>query len=91
MPTSVSVCVRVLCDVSTGVVLTPCFLYALWPPVVTHTPEGPAAAAARLQEMGPLSTDEKLMIGAVSLAVGLWVSAGGLVCAAIWFVTAYRV
>lgn len=58
-----------------GVVLTPCFLYWLWPPVVRDTPEGPATAAARLQEMGPLSTDEKIMIGAVLLAVGLWVRA----------------
>jgi di/tricarboxylate transporter len=57
-----------------GIVLTPCFLYWLWPPVVRSTPEGPATAAARLQEMGPLSTDEKIMIGAVTLAVGLWVS-----------------
>lgn len=53
--------------------LTPCFLYWLWPPVVRSTPEGPATAALRLQEMGPLSTDEKIMVGAVALAVGLWV------------------
>jgi hypothetical protein len=52
----------------------PCFLFWLWPPIVRDTPEGPATAAARLQEMGPLSTDEKVMMGAVTLAVVLWVS-----------------
>lgn len=36
--------------------------------------EAPAAAAARLREMGPLSTDEKVMACAVLLAVTLWVS-----------------
>lgn len=63
-------------DSPAGVVLTPCLLYWLWPPVVRNTPEGPATAAARLEEMGPLSTDETIMIGAVTLAVGLWVSCG---------------
>lgn len=56
-----------------GVLLTPCFLYWLWPPVVRDTPEGPDTARRRLAEMGPLSTDEKIMIGAVLLAVTLWV------------------
>lgn len=56
-----------------GVILTPCYLYWLWPPVVRNTSEAPSRAAARLEEMGPLSTDEKIMIGAVLLAVLLWV------------------
>jgi hypothetical protein len=59
-----------------GVVLTPCVLYWLWPPAISSTPHAPAAAAARLQEMGPLTADEGVMIGAVTLAVGLWVSDG---------------
>ncbi|WIA38713.1 hypothetical protein OEZ86_002013 [Tetradesmus obliquus] len=61
-----------------GVVLTPCVLYWLWPPAITSTPHAPAAARARLQEMGPLSADEGVMIGAVTLAVGLWVFGGQL-------------
>jgi di/tricarboxylate transporter len=65
-------CHPVLCGAA-GVVLMPCFLFWLWPPIVRDTPEGPATAAARLQEMGPLSTDEKFMMGSVTLAVVLWV------------------
>jgi hypothetical protein len=56
-----------------GVVLTPCVLYWLWPPAISSTPQAPAAAKARLQEMGPLTADEGVMMGAVTMAVGLWV------------------
>jgi DASS family divalent anion:Na+ symporter len=55
------------------VLLTPCLLYTLWPPAVRDTAAGPAAAAARLQQMGPLSTDERIKVGAVAVAVLLWV------------------
>lgn len=72
-----------------GVVLTPCVLYWLWPPAITSTPHAPAAARARLQEMGPLSADEGVMIGAVTLAVGLWV--GDTAPVTRWLVTLWLV
>lgn len=57
-----------------GVLMVPCLLYWLWPPMIRSTPEAPAAAAARLARMGPMTTDEKTTAGAVMLAVALWVS-----------------
>lgn len=45
----------------------------LVPPEVKETPEAPIEAAARLEKMGPMSTDEKLMLVTMALAVTLWV------------------
>lgn len=57
-----------------GVVLTPCVVYLLQPPEVKATPEAPAAAAARLHELGPLKREEWLMVLSAGLATLLWVS-----------------
>lgn len=52
--------------------LTPFVLYKIFPPEITETPEAPKAAEKRLQEMGPMSTNEKIMLATMVLAVGLW-------------------
>eukprot|EP00798_Chlamydomonas_sp_ICE-L_P023569 gene23569-9093_t len=41
--------------------------------VVTDTPEAPKEAAVRLEKMGPMSTDEKCMLGTMAFAVALWI------------------
>lgn len=46
----------------------------LCPPEIKNTPEAPAAAAERLQKMGPMSRDEKIMLGTMAFAVVLWVT-----------------
>lgn len=56
-----------------GLFITPLILYKLMPPEVKDTPEAPKEAAARLKEMGPMSSDEKIMLGAMGLALVLWV------------------
>ena len=56
-----------------GLAITPLILYKLSPPEITQTPEAPAAAAEKLIQMGPMSRDEKLMMGTMAFALVLWV------------------
>lgn len=56
-----------------GLALTPALLYKLAPPEITQTPEAPAAASEKLRQMGPMSRDEKLMLGTMAFALVLWV------------------
>ncbi|GKA58516.1 dicarboxylate transporter 2.1, chloroplastic-like protein [Tanacetum coccineum] len=51
----------------------PYILYILYPPEVTDTPGAPAMAAKKLHLMGPVTSNEWLMIGTMLLAVSLWV------------------
>lgn len=46
----------------------------LCPPEIKDTPEAPAAAAERLEKMGPMSRDERIMLGTMAFAVVLWVT-----------------
>ena len=56
-----------------GLAITPALLYKLAPPEITQTPGAPAAAAEKLRQMGPMSRDEKLMLGTMAFALMLWV------------------
>lgn len=51
----------------------PSILYYLYPPDIKKTPEAPEFARKKLQEMGPISTNEWLMIGTFALLLVLWV------------------
>lgn len=51
----------------------PYLMYKIYPPEIKDTPEAPALAAKRLQEMGPVSRNEWAMVGTMLLAVSLWV------------------
>lgn len=57
----------------TGLLITPALLYKLFPPEIKDTPEAPKQAGDRLQKMGPMSRDEKIMLGTMGCAVLLWV------------------
>ncbi|KAL3130986.1 cytochrome P450-dit2 [Trebouxia sp. C0009 RCD-2024] len=57
-----------------GLLVTPFIMYKLCPPEIKDTPQAPAAAAERLQKMGPMSRDEKIMLGTMAFAVVLWVT-----------------
>ncbi|CAN8254921.1 unnamed protein product [Cochlearia groenlandica] len=52
---------------------TPLVVYKLYPPEVKYTPEAPAAAAEKLQRLGPITKDEWIMLGAMAFTVSLWV------------------
>jgi len=56
-----------------GLLAMPYLMYKIYPPEIKDTPEAPALAAKRLQEMGPVSRNEWAMVGTMLLAVSLWV------------------
>lgn len=52
---------------------TPLMLYKLSPPEIKDTPDAPALAAKKLQEMGPITLNEWVMIATMLFAVALWI------------------
>ncbi|KAK4748748.1 hypothetical protein SAY87_015334 [Trapa incisa] len=52
---------------------TPLILHKIYPPEIKDTPEAPAMAAKNLENMGPVTRNEWIMIGTMLLAVSLWV------------------
>ncbi len=56
-----------------NLMLLPLAMYWLYPPEIKHTPEAPAMARQKLKEMGPLRTDELIMLGTFSLLLFLWI------------------
>jgi len=61
-----------------GMVLLPLLLYKVIRPEVTATPDAPAAARRALAALGPLTRDEKVVLGAFAGMVALWASAATL-------------
>lgn len=59
--------------------VTPFILYKLYPPEIKDTPDAPALAANKLQNMGPVSRNEWIMIATMLLAVSLWIF-GYVIC-----------
>ncbi|CAG9459968.1 unnamed protein product [Pedinophyceae sp. YPF-701] len=62
----------------TGILITPWLVYKLQPPEIKDTPEAPVEAGERLKALGPMSGQEKIMLGVMGLAVVLWVAGEGL-------------
>ncbi|KAK8568336.1 hypothetical protein V6N13_106259 [Hibiscus sabdariffa] len=56
-----------------SLLLTPLILYKLYPPEIKDTPDAPATAAKKLEQMGPVTRNEWIMVGTMLLAVTLWV------------------
>ncbi|RWR89952.1 dicarboxylate transporter 2.1, chloroplastic-like protein [Cinnamomum micranthum f. kanehirae] len=52
---------------------TPYILYKVFPPETKDTPDAPAMAAKKLEQMGPVTRNESVMVGTMLLAVSLWV------------------
>ncbi|XP_073011327.1 dicarboxylate transporter 2.1, chloroplastic-like [Typha latifolia] len=52
---------------------TPYLLYKIFPPEIKDTPDAPALAAKKLEQMGPVTKNEWVMIATMLLAVSLWV------------------
>lgn len=52
---------------------TPYILYKVFPPETKDTPDAPAMATKKLEQMGPVTRNESVMVGTMLLAVSLWV------------------
>lgn len=55
-----------------GMIVTPLLLYKLMPPGIKETPDAPAAAAKRLEAMGPMGRDETIMAVVMGAALVMW-------------------
>lgn len=56
-----------------SLIVLPMLLYIIYPPEMKSTPEAPAFAKAKLKDLGPLSSGEKIMLLVFALLLGLWV------------------
>ncbi|KAF9610629.1 hypothetical protein IFM89_023704 [Coptis chinensis] len=52
---------------------TPYILYKIFPPETEETLNAPAVAALKLEQMGPVTKNEWVMVGTMLLAVSLWI------------------
>jgi len=81
-----------------AIALLPYFLYRVFPPGVTATPDAPRAARAALGEMGPLARDEWITAIVFALMIFAWIFAGtfnlslaGVAIAGLGLLLAFRV
>ncbi|XAR73441.1 hypothetical protein NMG60_11007407 [Bertholletia excelsa] len=58
--------------------VTPFILYKIFPPEIKHTPDAPAMAKQKLEQMGPVTMNEWVMVGTMFITVGLWVAGQAL-------------
>ncbi|KAI9195854.1 hypothetical protein LWI28_018774 [Acer negundo] len=61
-----------------SLIVVPLLLYVIYPPTVKSSPDAPKLARERLEKMGPMSKNEKIMAATLLLTVGLWVFGGVL-------------
>lgn len=55
-----------------ALILMPLVLYLLYPPEIKHTPNAAQFAKEKLQELGKMHTDEKIMLGVFAILLLLW-------------------
>ena len=55
-----------------ALIICPYIIYKLFPPELKETPEAPEIARKELEAMGPMSSDEKTVLGVFLLALGMW-------------------
>lgn len=55
-----------------ALILMPLFLYKVFPPELKHTPEAKLLASEELDKRGPMSRDEKIVLGVFIGALLLW-------------------
>lgn len=65
-----------LVPVAVGAVVVPFIIYKIFPPEIKETPNAKKWADDKLQEMGPMSTPEKIMACVFVLAIMMWTLAG---------------
>ncbi|KVI03178.1 dicarboxylate transporter 2.1, chloroplastic-like [Cynara cardunculus var. scolymus] len=61
-----------------SLMLTPLIVYKIFPPETKHTPDAPILAKTKLEEMGPVTSNEWIMLGTMLVTVALWISGESL-------------
>ncbi|XP_073154487.1 dicarboxylate transporter 2.1, chloroplastic-like [Henckelia pumila] len=61
-----------------SLVSTPFIVYKLYPPEVKATPDAPAMARRKLEQMGGIKRDEWVLMGIMLLTVALWIAGEAL-------------
>ncbi|XP_047968332.1 dicarboxylate transporter 2.1, chloroplastic-like [Salvia hispanica] len=61
-----------------SLLVTPAILYKIYPPEIKSTPDAPAMARQKLEQMGPIKRDEWIMIATLVLTVSLWIAGEAL-------------
>ncbi|KAK4490390.1 hypothetical protein RD792_001066 [Penstemon davidsonii] len=61
-----------------SVLATPIILYKIYPPQLKATPEAPAMAKQKLEQMGPIKRDEWVLMVTMLLTVSLWIAGEAL-------------
>lgn len=56
-----------------SLLVTPYIIYKIFPPETENTLNAPAIAALKLEQMGPITKNEWVMMGTILLAVTLWI------------------
>ena len=57
-----------------ALLLMPLVIYLMYPPEIKRTPDAAAFARGKLRELGPMSRDEKILLGVFALLLFLWAS-----------------
>ncbi|XP_059307444.1 dicarboxylate transporter 2.1, chloroplastic-like [Lycium ferocissimum] len=57
---------------------TPVILYKIFPPEMKDTPDAPLMARGRLEQMGPIKSDQWVMMIVMLISVALWISGEAL-------------
>ncbi|KAL6959431.1 cytochrome P450-dit2 [Sarracenia purpurea var. burkii] len=59
---------------SISLLATPFIMFKLFPPEIKNTPEAPAMASQKLEQMGPVTKNEWVMVATMFITVALWIS-----------------
>ncbi|MGI6031981.1 MAG: anion permease [Coriobacteriales bacterium] len=59
-------------------IVVPWVIFKIFPPEIKETPEAADLAHAKLQEMGPVKTSEKLMIAVFIIILVLWIAGSSI-------------
>ncbi|KAK4366995.1 hypothetical protein RND71_014875 [Anisodus tanguticus] len=61
-----------------SLLVTPVILYKIFPPEMKDTPDAPLMARRRLEQMGPIKSDQWVMMIVMLVTVALWISGEAL-------------
>lgn len=59
-----------------SLLVTPFIVYKIFPPQIKHTPDAPHMATSKLDQMGPVTRNEWIMLVTMLVTVALWISGG---------------